>query len=480
MSDFAQAFEQILHKLGGREAVQTLLGVGPSALSNYMKRTEIPRDKLASIRSALQERGWRFDLDRLQLIPINAETTKRVLLIITGGIAAYKGLDLARRLMDRGFAVRGVMTESAQQFITPLSLSALTGEKVYTELFSLTDEAEMGHIRLARDTDLVLVAPATANFIAKLSHGLADCLASTLCLATDAPVMLAPAMNPNMWHHPATQANMDTLMSRGVHVVSPVSGDTACGEIGEGRLAEPVDIAAEAERYLRADKGCLAGRHVLITSGPTHEPIDPVRYIANRSSGKQGHALAAACAANGARVTLISGPVSLPDPANVKLVKVETARQMYAACLDSLPADIAICAAAVADWHVQNETKNKQKKAGTGPPDIQLTENPDILAALSTAENRPSLVIGFAAETENLIANAQQKRSRKSCDWIIANHISDQPGDSVFGSDQNKASLIKGSEIIDWPNQSKQALADQLIAELDQWIRTNENLSETE
>ena len=479
MSDFAQAFTQILHKLGGREAVQALLGVGPSALSNYMRREEIPRDKLALIRSALQEKGWKFDLDRLQLVPINAKTRKRVLLIITGGIAAYKGLDLARRLMDRGFAVRGVMSESAQQFITPLSLSALTGEKVYTELFSLTDEAEMGHIRLARDTDLVLVAPATANFIAKLSHGLADCLASTLCLATDAPIMLAPAMNPNMWHHPATQANMTTLVSRGVHVVSPVSGDTACGEVGKGRLAEPVDIAAEVERYIQPDTGCLAGQHILITSGPTHEPIDPVRYIANRSSGKQGHALAAACAANGARVTLVSGPVNLPDPANVEMVKVETARQMYAACQDSLPADIAICAAAVADWHVGNETKSKQKKDGAGPPDIQLTENPDILASLSRAENRPSLVIGFAAETDDLIANAQKKRSRKGCDWIIANHISDEPERCVFGSDENKASLITDTEIIDWPHQSKQALADQLIAELDQWIKTNEHLSET-
>ena len=479
MSDFAQAFTQILHKLGGREAVQALLGVGPSALSNYMRREEIPRDKLALIRSALQEKGWQFDLDRLQLVPINAKTRKRVLLIITGGIAAYKGLDLARRLMDRGFAVRGVMSESAQQFITPLSLSALTGEKVYTELFSLTDEAEMGHIRLARDTDLVLVAPATANFIAKLSHGLADCLASTLCLATDAPIMLAPAMNPNMWHHPATQANMTTLVSRGVHVVSPVSGDTACGEVGKGRLAEPVDIAAEVERYIQPDTGCLAGQHILITSGPTHEPIDPVRYIANRSSGKQGHALAAACAANGARVTLVSGPVNLPDPANVEMVKVETARQMYAACQDSLPADIAICAAAVADWHVGNETKSKQKKDGAGPPDIQLTENPDILASLSKAENRPSLVIGFAAETDDLIANAQKKRSRKGCDWIIANHISDEPERCVFGSDENKASLITDTEIIDWPHQSKQALADQLIAELDQWIKTNEHLSET-
>lgn len=479
MSDFAQVFSQILHKLGGRDEVQALLGVGPSALSNYLRREDIPRDKSELISAALQEKGWLFDQDKLQLIPTRTETKKRVLLIITGGIAAYKGLELARRLMDRGFAVRGVMTESAQQFITPLSLSALTGEKVYTELFSLTDEAEMGHIRLARDTDLVLIAPATANFIAKLSHGLADCLASTLCLATGAPVMLAPAMNPNMWHHPATQANMNTLNARGVKIIAPVSGDTACGEVGEGRLAEPVDIAEQAERFVQNDRGCLAGQHVLITSGPTHEPIDPVRYIANRSSGKQGHALAAACAANGARVTLVSGPVSLPDPPGVTVVRVNTARQMHAACQDSLPADIAICAAAVADWHVDNETTSKQKKNNAGPPDIQLAENPDILASLSTADNRPSLVIGFAAETDELIANAQKKRVRKGCDWIIANHISGLPGQSVFGSDQNKASLIKEAEIIDWPDQSKQALADRLIAEIENWMTTDENLPET-
>ena len=478
MSDFAQTFTQIILKLGGRDAVQALLGVGPSALSNYLRREDIPRDKLDLIHTALQKKGWLFDPDRRQLIPASADTQKKVLLIITGGIAAYKGLDLARRLMDRGFAVRGVMTESAQQFITPLSLSALTGDKVYTDLFSLTDEAEMGHIRLARDTDLVLVAPATANFVAKLSHGLADCLASTLCLATDAPVMLAPAMNPNMWHHPATQANIQTLANRGVKIIQPVSGDTACGEVGEGRLAEPVDIAEQADRYLNTDKGCLSGRHILITSGPTYEPIDPVRYIANHSSGKQGHALAAACAANGAQVTLITGPVAEPDPPNTTVVRVTTARQMHNACHQYLPADIAICAAAVGDWYVDNETAQKQKKEGNKAPEIRLAENPDILASLSTADNRPSLVIGFAAETENLIPNARKKRVRKGCDWIIANHISDEPGQAVFGADENKASLIKPTEIIDWPRQSKHALANKLIEEINAWMTTYEDLHE--
>ena len=479
MSGFADIFAQIIEKLGGRDAVQALLGVGPSALSNYLRRAELPRDKITIINRALRAKGWSVDLERLQLRPLTTKTKKRVLLIITGGIAAYKGLDIARRLMDRGYSVRGVMTESAQEFITPLSLSALTGEKVYQELFSLTDEAEMGHIRLARDTDLVLIAPATANFIAKLCHGLADCLASTLCLATDAPIMVAPAMNPNMWEHPATQHNMACLQQRGVQIISPVIGDTACGEVGTGRLAEPVDIAVAADQFLHPNKSCLAGRHVLITSGPTHEPIDPVRYIANRSSGKQGHALAAACAAHGARVTLVSGPVSLPCPANVTLINVNTAREMHKACLDSLPANIAICAAAVADWYVVNATTRKQKKQSHAKPQIELAENPDILASLSQSDSRPELVIGFAAETDHLISHAQDKLANKKCDWIIANHVCDDPIMSVFGSNQNKVSLLKGSDVTDWPYQSKQALAEQLIVEINRWIKAHDYSNET-
>ncbi len=479
MSDFADIFAQIVQKLGGRDSVQSLLGVGPSALSNYLRRAELPRDKMKIISAALRAKGWSFEPEKLQLHPITNQTKKQVLLIITGGIAAYKGLDLARRLMDRGFSVRGVMTESAKEFITPLSLSALTGDKVYTEMFSLTDEAEMGHIRLARETDLVLIAPATANFIAKLSHGLADCLASTLCLATDAPVIVAPAMNPNMWQHPATQDNLACLQQRGVKVIGPVRGDTACGEIGTGRLAEPVDIANEVEQLLQNNKSHLAGRHVLITSGPTYEPIDPVRYIANRSSGKQGHALAATFAAHGARVTLVSGPVNLPCPANVTLVSVNTAREMHQACLSSLPADIAICAAAVADWYVVNAASQKQKKQGHAQPQIELAENPDILASLSQADNRPRLVIGFSAETDDLINHAKEKLAKKKCDWIIANHVSNDPTLSVFGSDQNKASLLKGQVIIDWPYQSKQALAEQLIVEIDQWIKAHDHSTET-
>ena len=479
MSDFADFFDQIIQKLGGRDAVENLLGVGPSALSNYLRRAKLPREKIAIISTALRAKGWSINPEKLQLHPLTNQKRKRVLLIITGGIAAYKGLDLARRLIERGFSVRGVMTESAQEFITPLSLSALTGDKVYTELFSLTDEAEMGHIRLARDTDLVLIAPATANFVAKLCHGLADCLASTLCLATDAPVMVAPAMNPNMWQHSATQDNLSCLKQRGVQIIAPVSGETACGEIGTGRLAEPVDIADAAAQFLHGKRGCLAGKHVLITSGPTYEPIDPVRYIANRSSGKQGHTIAAACAAHGARVTLVSGPVNLPCPANVTLVKVNTAREMHQACLSCLPANIAICAAAVGDWYVINASTQKQKKQGHAKPQIELAENPDILASLSQSNSRPELVIGFAAETEHLISQAKDKLAKKKCDWIIANHVSDDPTMSVFGSEQNKASLLKGPVIINWPYQSKKALAEQLIAEIDQWIKAHDHSTKT-
>ena len=479
MSDFADIFAQIIQKLGGRDAVQSLLGVGPSALSNYLRRAELPRDKMAIISTALSVKGWSFDPEKLQLHPLTSQMKKRVLLIITGGIAAYKGLELARRLMDRGFSVRGVMTKSAQEFITPLSLSALTGDKVYTELFSLTDEADMGHIRLARETDLVLIAPATANFIAKLSHGLADCLASALCLATDAPVLVAPAMNPKMWQHPATRDNVACLEQRGVQMIGPLIGDTACGEIGTGRLAEPVDIANAVDQFLHGKKGCLTGRRVLITSGPTYEPIDPVRYIANRSSGKQGYAIAAACAAHGAQVTLVSGPVSLACPTNVTLIKVNTAKEMHQACLSCLPSDIAICAAAVADWYVVNAATQKQKKQGHTQPQIELGENPDILASLSQSKNRPELVIGFAAETDHLISHAKDKLAKKKCDWIIANHISNNPEFSVFGSDQTKASLLKGQSIINWPYQSKQALAEQLIVEIDQWVRTHDHSTET-
>ena len=474
MSDFKTILDAAIEQLGGSEAVQKLLSVGASALSNYRVRAQIPAAKRAKLEGALAQQGWHLDLQGLQLTPLNSAQQQRVLLLITGGIAAYKALDLARRLMDKGYMVRGVMTRSAMEFITPLSLSALTGEKTYSELFSLTDEAEMGHIRLARDAGIVLVAPATANFLAKMAHGLADDLASTLCLATDCPVMIAPAMNPNMWAHPATRANIEMLKDRGVTLIAPEDGDTACGEVGTGRLAESAVIISALEARLApplpGSSQPLAGRHILVTSGPTFEPIDPVRYIANHSSGKQGHAIAKACADKGARVTLISGPVQLEDPTGVEVIKVTTAFEMYDACMASLPADCAICAAAVADWHVVNSGPQKIKKTYEGIPHLQLAENPDILASLSQHENRPHLVIGFAAETENIAQHAAAKRARKKCDWIVANWVGGTGKAAVFGQDSNHVTMLDDTGAHDWPRASKTEIAITLTQKIEAWF----------
>ncbi|MBV9118769.1 MAG: bifunctional phosphopantothenoylcysteine decarboxylase/phosphopantothenate--cysteine ligase CoaBC, partial [Acetobacteraceae bacterium] len=360
---------------------------------------------------------------------VSALNGRRVLLIVSGGIAAYKALELIRLLRGRGCAVTCVLTEAGARFVTPLSLQALSESKVYTELFSLTDESEMGHIQLSRSADLLVVAPASANILARMAAGLADDLASTLLLATDKPVLVAPAMNVRTWSPPATEANMALLSSRGVRVVGPDEGPMACHEFGPGRLAEPPAILAAIEDMLAPEQP-LRGRHVLVTSGPTHEPIDPVRYIANRSSGRQGGAIAAALARLGARVTLVSGPVSVTPPAGVALHKVETAEEMLAACLQALPADAAVCAAAVADWRVARQSGSKLKKTeGGAPPILELVANPDILATLSRAgPRRPRLVVGFAAETDALIANATAKRARKGCDWLLANDVSAESG----------------------------------------------------
>ena len=385
---------------------------------------------------------------------------KRILLIISGGIAAYKSLELVRRLRERGAAVRCVVTRGGAQFITPLSLAALSEDKVYTELFSLTDEAEMGHIQLSRDADLLLVAPATADLLAKMTHGQADDLASTVLLATDKDVMVAPAMNMRMWEHPATQDNLRTLQARGVRVVGPEEGDMACGEYGLGRLAEPDDIAAAVSDFFQTSAP-RSGRHALVTSGPTHEPIDPVRYIANRSSGRQGHAIAAALARRGATTTLVSGPTNLPDPPGVNVVRVESARDMLAACEAALPVDVAICAAAVADWRVARAANEKLKKNGGGPPKLEMAENPDILASLAAPSNtRPGLVIGFAAETELVIENARAKREHKGCDWILANDVSPKTG--TFGGEENTIHLVSAEGVEDWPRMSKTAVANRL------------------
>ena len=390
--------------------------------------------------------------------------TKRILLIVGGGIAAYKSLELVRRLKERGASVRVILTKGGAEFVTPLSFSVLSEDKTFTDLFDLKDEAEIGHIWLSREADLVVVAPATADLIAKMATGTASDLASTVLLATDKRVMIAPAMNVRMWQHPATRRNVATLRADGIAFVGPDEGEMACGEYGPGRMAEPPAIVDAIDRLLAAKQhGPLSGRHVLITSGPTHEPLDPVRYIANRSSGKQGHALARAAAALGARVTLVSGPVALPDPDGVRLVKVETAHEMLDAVLDALPADIAICAAAVADWRAAAEAAQKLKKQGGGEVSLALAQNPDILATIAIrGPQRPDLVIGFAAETENLIDNAITKRRAKGADWIVANDVS--LGTGIMGGDATKVHLVTGAGIEDWPAMSKDEMAARLLA----------------
>ena len=391
-------------------------------------------------------------------------TGKRILLIIGGGIAAYKALELIREIGRRGGSVRAILTKAGEQFVTPLSVSSLSGDKVYADLFSLTDEAEMGHIELSRSADLVVVAPATAD-------GSANDLASTTLLATDKRVLVAPAMNVRMWLHPATERNVAQLKKDGVLFVGPDEGDMACGEFGPGRMAEPIVIADAIEKALKSSapqqvlhsrKGALAGKHVLVTSGPTHEPIDPVRYIANRSSGKQGHAIARAAALQGAKVTLVTGPVTIPDPDGVNTIHVETADAMLNAVEKALPADIAIFCAAVADFKVANASGQKIKKKGNAAPSITLTQNPDILATIAAKKkSRPALVIGFAAETQNVVTYAQDKLQRKGCDLIVANDVGE--GSAVMGGEKNRVHIVAPDQVEDWPELSKDEVAARLI-----------------
>lgn len=384
---------------------------------------------------------------------------KRILLILTGGIAAYKGLDLIRRLRERGAAVTPVLTRAAEQFVTPLSVSALAGEKVYLDLFDLTDEAEMGHIQLSRSADLILVAPATADIIAKMAQGRADDLASTLLLATDTPVMIAPAMNVRMWDHPATQRNLAQIAKDGVSIVGPNDGDMACGEYGPGRMSEPLEIVAAVETHFGPKP--LAGKHVLVTSGPTHEPIDPVRYIANRSSGAQGAAVARALVSLGADVTFVTGPADVAAPAGARVVPVQTAQEMKAAVDAALPADAAVFAAAVADWRVATASDRKLKKSKDGLPVLEFAENPDILAGVSQmTKGRPGLVVGFAAETDDVEAHATAKRARKGCDWIVANDVSPETG--IMGGSENAVILITAEGADPWPRMSKAEVAMRL------------------
>ena len=390
---------------------------------------------------------------------------KKVLLIIGGGIAAFKCLELIRSIQKRGGSVRVILTQSGAEFVTPLSVGALSQDKVYQDLFDLTDESEMGHIELSRSADLVVVAPATADLMAKMASGLASDLATTALLATDKPVMIVPAMNVRMWDHPATKRNLAILRNDSVSVIGPNEGDMACGEYGHGRMAEPDEILVAIEDHFRP-QGALAGAKALVTSGPTHEPLDPVRYLANRSSGKQGHAIAAALAHLGAETTLVSGPTQLDDPAGVNVVRVKTAQEMLVACETTMPVDVAVFAAAVGDWRSDAPANTKIKKQGDAAPALKLAQNPDILATIATLKSaaRPKLVIGFAAETNDVLAHAQDKRLRKGCDWLVANDVSDATG--IMGGDENEVHLITDKGVEDWPRMDKTEVATRLAARI--------------
>src|SRR5690606_35946759 len=424
-----------------------------TALSRSLRRLEAT-ERMSNVETQ-EPGGGSFDMTL---------SAKRVLLIIGGGIAAYKALDLIRRLRERGASVRPVMTAAAQQFITPLSVGALAADHVFTDLFDRRDEQDVGHIRLAREADLVVVAPATADLMAKLAHGLANDLASAVLLATDVPVLMAPAMNPRMWEHPATRRNRAVLQEDGINFVGPSRGEMAeSGEAGEGRMAEPLEIVAAIERLLGAPAQILAGRRVIVTSGPTHEPIDPVRYLANRSSGKQGHAIAAALARLGAEVHLVSGPVAIADPGGVTTLHVETAVEMHDAVERLLPADAAIFVAAVADWRAAKAAGGKIKKTpGKAAPVLEMVENPDILATIGHHGKRPGLVVGFAAETENIVENAAAKLRRKGADFIVANDVSHTGG--AMGGDRNRVRIVSGGGVDDWPEMSKEEVAGRLAA----------------
>ena len=409
--------------------------------------------------------------------PMNRLAGKTIVLIIGGGIAAYKALDLVRRLKERGATVPVIMTEAAQHFVTPLAAGAVSHGPVLTDLFDRAAETDIGHIRLARQADLIVVAPATADLMAKMAHGLANDLATAVLLASRAPILIAPAMNPAMWAHPATRRNAQRLAEDGVLFVGPEDGEMAeTGEAGVGRMAEPVAIAEAADNALSPGDRPLAGIRALVTAGPTHEPIDPVRYLANRSSGKQGYAIAGALADAGADVTLVSGPTGLATPPGVRRIDVETAREMLAAAQKALPADVAVMAAAVADWRAAHSFDAKQKKGPDGPPALVLKENPDILKTVAAHAHRPGLVIGFAAETDDLLANARAKLAAKGCDWIVANDVS--PATGVMGGDRNRVHLLSAAGLEDWPDMTKQEVAERLVARIAAALRNGGGAAE--
>jgi phosphopantothenoylcysteine decarboxylase/phosphopantothenate--cysteine ligase len=467
-SDLIQRLKQRLAATGGTAvAVSLRAGLGKGVVSDIIsgKSANPGIETLRAIAGAL-------DIELGELVagmPAAMGKQRTIVLIIGGGIAAYKSLDLIRRLRERGVTVRAIMTRAAQEFVTPLSVGALTGGRVFAELFDREDEHDVGHIRLAREAEAIVVAPATADLMARMASGRADDLATAVLLATRAPILLAPAMNPAMWSNRATQRNLATLRADGVRFVGPNKGEMAeRNEAGVGRMAEPLEIAAALDALFGG--GALAGRHVLVTSGPTHEPIDPVRYLANRSSGRQGHAIAEAAARAGAKVTLVSGPVALPDPAGVATVRVETAAEMLAAVEKALPADVAVFAAAVADWRAASTTGKKIKKDGTGrPPALALAENPDILATVArNGGKRPALVVGFAAETDDLMANAGKKLKAKGADWIVANDVSAEAG--VMGGESNTVHIIGQDGVEDWPKMSKTEVAARLVAKIAETI----------
>ncbi|MER8491814.1 bifunctional phosphopantothenoylcysteine decarboxylase/phosphopantothenate--cysteine ligase CoaBC [Mesorhizobium australicum] len=442
-----------------------------------------PVGRLDQIEKALQEltnsQGTPIRASALtgKSLPRGTLSNKRILLIIGGGIAAYKALDLIRRLRERGAAVRVVMTSAAQEFVTTLSVGALSADHAFTDLFDRKDEHDVGHIRLSREADLLVVAPATADLMAKLANGHASDLASTVLIATDKPVLMAPAMNPRMWSHPATRRNRASLGKDGITFVGPAKGEMAeSNEAGEGRMAEPLEIVAAVEALLDAGPKPLAGRKIIVTSGPTHEPIDPVRYIANRSSGKQGHAIAAALARLGADVRLVSGPVTIADPTGVKTLHVERAQEMRDAVEQLLPADAAVFVAAVADWRTENSAGEKIKKvAGEGPPVLRMVENPDILASVGHHEQRPALVVGFAAETQDLLRNAEAKLRKKGADLIVANDVSHQSGigsSGVMGSDRNRVRIVSKAGVEEWPEMTKDEVAARLAALIAERLKT--------
>lgn len=479
--NYQDTLNYLINAFGGADKLQKLLGVGPSALSNYRSRERLPLSQAQKLSKIAPQFGFHLDPYNLQISFINEKKKPEILLIITGGIAAYKSLELIRRLREFNLSITSVMTAAAKQFITPLSVTALTGNKVYSDIFDFTDEQEMGHIQLARRADLILIAPATANFIGKLANGLADDLASTVCLVTDSPIYVAPAMNPHMWSNIATQENCNALLKRGLNFIGPDEGNTACGETGSGRFADTVFIVSEIQKALQKKQKnlkinnnmpkfkSLNGVRILITAGPTFEPIDPVRFIGNRSSGKQGYAIAASCAAAGASVCLISGPVNIEAPSGIRLIKIDTAEQMKTACERELDVDCVICAAAVADWKPIRAENKKLKKSEQITPHLALTETLDILSWIGHHPSRPKLVIGFAAETDDLEIHATNKRKEKNADWILANPIL-QSNASVFNSERNEIFFVSKTENQYWGADSKTEIAKKLTRKISDYF----------